>query len=209
MLPFIAEPIQPFAVLTPSPSAYQGLPDPQTVSTAGLLPRMAAYIADQIVLVPLTYGTYYFMVQSPNMTAVVLVWLCQFFYKPLAEAYYGKTLGKALLRLRVVDRGTDLNPTLNQSFIRYLPFAVAYFVSLFILTRVAKTADFAEVVTIQEFINYTAVFPLRDNFLISLCNNFPVFSAVWLILDPWNRALHDRWAQTFVIKQWTAPGKED
>lgn len=169
--------------------------------TAGLLPRLAAYLVDQFVLIPTLYGMFYFAVEQPSMIGVVVCWFLQFLYKPLTESFYGCTAGKALLKLRVVDRISERPPGLNQSFIRFIPFAVSYFAALFVLLRMQESIDFQEVTTLQEYVTYTSVYPLKNSFLVSLCNNFPVFSAVWLILDPWNRSLHDRWALTFVIKK--------
>lgn len=183
-----------------SPKTFGQLPEPTTVPTAGLLLRVAAYLVDQFVIIPLLYGIYYFAVVQPNFYGVVACWLLQFLYKPVTEAYFGGTAGKYLLRMRVVDRLSFRPPSLNQSFIRFIPFAVAYFASLFVIIRALEDPSFAEVSSLKEYVTYTSMFPLQRSFIVSLCNNFPVFSGVWLILDPWSRALHDRWAQTFVIR---------
>ncbi|THH41557.1 RDD family protein [Neolewinella litorea] len=179
--------------------ALQDLPDPTTVPTAGFLPRLAAAIVDFFVLSPLLYGIYYFMVERPFLAGIVIMWLLQFVYKPLTEAYFGATAGKALMRLRVVNQGTNQNMSLNQSLIRYLPWAVSGFITLFVYIRIFQSPGFSEVNDVWEYSDFLNSFPLTDNFLVSLGNNFPTFSAVWMFMDPWNRALHDRWAQTFVI----------
>lgn len=164
-----------------------------------MVPRLAAAIVDYFVLSPLFYGIYYFMTERPVLYLVVAIWLVQNLYKPLTEAYFGCTAGKALLRLRVVTMGGRRRITLNQSFIRYLPWAVSSFATLFVYIRVMQSANFADVTDIRSYYEYLSEFPLQQNFLISLGNNLPVFSAVWMIMDPWNRTLHDRWAQTFVV----------
>ena len=180
--------------------AYQDLPDPITVPTAGFLPRVAAYLVDQFVLFPLLLGIYFFTVKQPLLPAIVVMWVIQTLYKPLTEWYFGRTLGKALIRLRVVDRGTNRRPSLNQSFVRFLPFAVAAFASLFVAIRIFQSPEVTEVAGLSDYGYFLRSFPLNQDFLISTLNNFPVFSAVWMIMDPWSRALHDRWAQTFVIR---------
>ncbi len=180
--------------------AYQDLPDPTTVRTAGFLARVAAYLIDLFALAPLLFGIYFFTVSQPLLPAIVLIWVVQTLYKPLTEWYFGRTLGKALLRLRVVDRGTNLRPNLNQSFVRFLPFAVAAFAGLFVTIRIFQSPEVAQISGLREYGNFLRGFPLNQDFLISMLNNFPVFSAVWMIMDPWSRALHDRWAETFVIQ---------
>lgn len=181
--------------------ALNDLPDPTTVPTAGFLLRLGAVLIDLMVLGPLSYALYYFIVVQPSMNGVVGIWLIMFLYKPILESKLGFTIGKWVMRLRVVDRGTNLNIDLNQSFIRYLPWAVSYFVTLFLYIRLAQSEGITEVGGFLDFNQYMASFPLSDNFLVSIGNNFPIFSSVWLITDPWNRALHDRWAETFVIRQ--------
>ncbi|MBB4078148.1 putative RDD family membrane protein YckC [Lewinella aquimaris] len=178
----------------------QDLPDPTTVPTAGFLPRVAAYLVDQFVMIPVMYATFYFMVEQPLLYAVIALWLVQSLYKPLTESFLGFTVGKWIMRLRVVDRGTNRKIGLNQSFVRYLPFAVSAFATLFVQIRMFETPEFREVNNLELYVNYMSSFPLNQNLLVNICNNLPVFSAVWLIMDPWSRALHDRWAQTFVIR---------
>ena len=182
-------------------NSYTDLPDPTTVPTVGFLPRFLAWFIDQVVVTVLIFPTYYFVVVRPNLGIVVGLWVLQFCYKPLTEARFGATVGKWLLKQRVVDRRTYRRITLNQSFIRYLPFAISQFASLFVLIRIFDSAELAEVDGIQGYISYITYFPLNQSFTINLCNNFPVFSSVWMILDPWSRALHDRWAETFVTRK--------
>ncbi|MGB3801236.1 MAG: RDD family protein [Lewinella sp.] len=180
--------------------ALNDLPDPTTVPTAGFLPRLGAAIIDLVVLFPLSYGVYYFMVWQPSMIGILAMWLINFLYKPVLEARLGFTIGKWLLRLRVVDRGTNLRIDFNQSLIRFLPWAISAFVTLFVYIRLAQSAGIEEVTDIYDYNKYLNQFPLSQNFFVSMGNSFPIFSAVWLITDPWSRALHDRWAQTFVIR---------
>ena len=139
------------------------------------------------------------MVEWPTVYGLVIVWIMMHLYKPLTEAHYGCTVGKALLKLRVVTMGGRQRISYNQSFIRYLPWAVSAFVTLFLYIRVFQSPEFAEVSDPWAYSTFIGSFPLQENFLVSLGKNFPTFSAVWMIMDPWNRALHDRWAATFVV----------
>ncbi|CAH1000200.1 hypothetical protein LEM8419_01348 [Neolewinella maritima] len=184
-----------------STNTYADLPDPTTVPTVGFLPRLAAWFIDQVVLMVLILPVYYFMVVRPSLVLVIALWGAQFLYKPLGEAQFGATLGKWVLKLRVVDRATYRRISLNQSFVRFLPFAISQFATLFVLIRMFHSTELAEVDGLQSYVNYTTYYPLNQSFAVNLCNNFPVFSAVWMILDPWSRALHDRWAETFVTRK--------
>ncbi len=185
--------------------AIQDLPDPTTVPTAGFVPRAAAALVDFLVLSPLLYGIYYFMVIFPSYKGLVAMWVLYHLYKPLTEAFLGRTLGKALLKLRVVTMGGRERISLDQSFTRYLPWAISGFITLFIYIRVMESPGFAEIHDPWAYSEYLSSFPLQENFLVSLGNNLPTFSAVWMIMDPWNRTLHDRWASTFVVYDVAAP----
>ena len=158
------------------------------------------------VLGPLSYGLYFFMREWPSLYLVSLVWFLNFLYKPVLESVFGYTVGKRILRLRVVDRGTNRNISFDQSLIRYLPWAVAQFVTLFVYIRFFDSTQLAEVTDYMSFTRELATYPLNDNFIITTGRSFPIFSSVWLLTDPWHRALHDRWAQTFVIRQMEVEG---
>ncbi|PPK86389.1 putative RDD family membrane protein YckC [Neolewinella xylanilytica] len=186
--------------------ALNELPDPTTIPTAGFLPRLAAAIIDAVVLGPLSFGIYYFMVWQPSLLGIVAVWLISFAYKPILEARLGFTIGKWIMRLRVVDRGTNLRIDFNQSLLRYLPWAISAFVTLFVYIRLAQSAGIQEVGDLWAYNKYMNTFPLSQNFFVSMGNSFPIFSAVWLISDPWHRALHDRWAETFVVRDVSVRG---
>lgn len=182
------------------PAPYQDYPDPAATPTAGFLVRLGAYFVDLLILGPLTLATYFAMVKLPSLWLVVFISVLKALYKPLAEAHFGKTLGKHFFKLRIVDRTSGERMDFNQSFIRYLPFAVADFAYLFLLIRILQAPDFGEVADWGGYWTYMTEFPLNQNFIISLCGNLPLFSAVWMIMDPWKRALHDRWADTFVLR---------
>lgn len=179
----------------------EDLPDPRTLPTAGFVLRLGAWLIDQFALAPLVLLTYYFMVRDPSLAGVVVIWLLSNLYKPLTESYLGWTVGKRILRMRVVDRGTYRKIGLNQSLTRYLPWAIASFVNLFVLIRLFASPEIAEATDLASYQTALITFPLNENFWVRLIGNVPAFSAAWLLTDPWNRALHDRLAATFVVRK--------
>ena len=148
------------------------------------------------------------MIEQPSMALFILVWLIKFVYKPVLESALGYTVGKGVLRLRVVDRGTNRKISFEQSLRRYLPWAVANFAMLFVFIRFFQSPLLAEVTDYRSFMDAVANFPLNQNIFVTTGNSLPFFSGVWLITDPWNRALHDRWAQTFVVREVAASAKQ-
>ncbi len=67
--------------------------------------RLAALILDGIFLGAFLYGLWYINISSARSFFFYLpIVILGLVYKPFMEYYYGATLGKMLLRIRVVDR---------------------------------------------------------------------------------------------------------
>ena len=120
-------------------------------------------------------------------------------YKPLTEARWGYTLGKKWLKMKVIDRETGGLMTLNQSLYRYLPWAIAVFATVFVYIRYFQDPGFADVASLDDYVEFANDHSLSNSFVLSLLTNLTIFSAVWMFSDPLVRALHDRIAGTVVV----------
>ena len=89
---------------------------------------MAALIDLSIVLMFFFTSTICYMFTN-NRLVLLLLCLPILIYKPLTEAIFGCTLGKLIFRLRVVDSNAQ-HLTINQSFIRFIPFLLVLFVKI-------------------------------------------------------------------------------
>src|SRR5690242_1599640 len=66
--------------------------------------RFGAIIIDGIILSPVAFGLLYFNATMwKSMPILILGSLVQIAYKPFCEIYYGATLGKMALKLKVVN----------------------------------------------------------------------------------------------------------
>ena len=174
--------------------------DPQALEFGSFTTRLLAHLIDTFLLLPLGLLTYYFTVERKVLWAVLTVATLSALYKPLMEGYLGWTFGKKLLRLRVVNQA-DLGPvTYNQAFLRYVPWALAFFTSVFVTVRLFENPDFAEVTDYVTYLEFMQDNSLSKSYLVSLLGNAPMFSAFFIVLDPMRRALHDRLGETYCIR---------
>lgn len=181
------------------------LPDhlPEDTLFGGFTQRLGAYVIDLLVLAPLAFLAYHFTVDVPNIYIVMAVALVDALYKPILEKVYGFTVGKKIMKLRVVSQA-DLGPiSWNQTFIRFIPWAIVSYVGVFTTIRHFQDPNFGDFATYQEYFDYVRESTLGQSSILSFLNNVPVFSAIFIIGDVTARALHDRWAKTYVIA--TAP----
>lgn len=171
--------------------------------------RALARIIDiGLVSVPLSMLLLVSLVFLRSLPIAVMCVVLDAAYKPLMEARYGWTLGKKWRKIKVISQETGGLMDINQSLTRFLPWAIAYFASIFVYTRHFQDPAFAEVQTMEAYFEFSAAHVLSGNFLISLANNLTIFSAVWMFSDPFKRALHDRFAKTIVVNDIEAIERE-
>ncbi|OAV45638.1 RDD family protein [Lewinella sp. 4G2] len=176
------------------------------VTPASYLQRWLAYIIDALVLGLFTALALYLLIYARSLYACLAVTVLEGAYKPIMEWRYGATLGKMAQKLVVVDSVTGQRMDLNQSLMRYLPWALGMFAAIFVITRQYQSADFAEVSDIYGYLDLAQNSPLSDSWVIQVISNIPIFSAAWLIADPWRQALHDKLAKTIVIQRTPVQG---
>jgi uncharacterized RDD family membrane protein YckC len=157
------------------------------------MPRVGALIIDSLVFVPLTIINYPISgLELPP--AVFYLWLLTMnlahpFYTVLMHGYYGQTLGKMVLKVKVVD--LQENPiTFNQAVIRSLPWII--FSSSVVFIAMSQTGA-------DDNISFFSM-----SFITIIVT---VSSIIWkiadiavFILNEKNCALHDFIAGTVVVK---------
>ena len=177
------------------------LPDhiPEGTRFGSFTLRAGAALIDLLVLAPLNLLAYHFTVDAPNIYVVMGIAVAEALYKPVLEKVYGRTVGKRLLKLRVVSQA-DLGPiSWNQTFVRFLPWAVVFYAGVFTTIRQFQDPNFGNFATYQEYFTYFRNSVLGQSSVLAFLNNVPIFSAIFIIGDALGRALHDRWAGTYVV----------
>ncbi len=142
----------------------------------------------------------YVVVYLKSLPLALLCILADALYKPLLEGLYGYTWGKKLMHLRVTDRKSHQKISWNQSFLRYTPWAIAVYASVFVMVRYFQTPELLEVTDVPAYLEFMGSHPLSNNFLIGVLNSAWLFAIMWIFTDPLRQGLHDKLAGTLVVQ---------
>lgn len=168
---------------------------------AGFGVRLGAYIIDILVLIPVIGASMYFTMFSPNAMAFLLISLISAFYKPVLEGLYGATVGKMALKIKVV--GAEGAPvTLNQAFIRWVPFLLGAVFSWWLSYGTIAGAAAEGVSGFMEYSLYQqeqAAEMGASATIGQLTGLIPLISALFMLGNPRKQAAHDKLAATYVI----------
>ena len=122
-------------------------------------------------------------------------------YKPLLEYYFGATIGKYALDLKVTN--TNFNRmTLSQSFLRS---SILYLPTVFFIPITYLAFNNPEILKINSITEYAQTVALNypmQNYITNLMQLIIVVDIIFLLTDKTKteRALHDRIGKTYVIK---------
>ena len=144
-----------------SPNAGGG-----SLPAASLRNRLFAYLLDRLFVLPFSLGMVYVVVYLKSLPLALLCILGDALYKPILEGMYGYTWGKKLMHLKVVNREDQVPITWNQSLLRYTPWAIAVYASIFVMVRYFQTPELMDVTDMQAYIEFMGDHPLSNNFLI-------------------------------------------
>lgn len=169
-------------------------------SYVGFGPRLGALIIDAIILwaVNMLIG---FPLNELNNSLVVLIVTAAIplFYNLFLEYKYGATLGKMLLKIKIVNYELQ-PPGINNIILRNIIYIAVQFISFGTeLTTYLKSQSSDSF----EFTGFDSFF--TPAIIISLIFSGGVFviyvvELVFLLNDPKCRALHDRIGKTYVVK---------
>jgi uncharacterized RDD family membrane protein YckC len=179
----------------------QKTPVEGTQNMASIRDRGIAFLLDRLFVLPFSLGAIYVLIYLKSLPLVLACIVAEAAYKPALEAVYGYTLGKKVMKIKVVSQLTGGQITWNQSFLRFTPWALAAYAAIFVMIRYFQTPGALELETIEEFLEFRVKHPLSNSFLIGMINSLWIFSVMWVFSDPQRRALHDRLGKTWVVKE--------
>lgn len=164
--------------------------------------RIGAYLTDSIFLIlimlPLNYWNY---INFKSFLIYLIVAIIGILYKPLTEHYFGMTLGKYTLDLKV----TDLNfkrISLKQSFLRSSILLIAPLLLIPIQYFVFKNP---EIMNIESFVEHAKAISVNypiQKLITNLSAVILIADLVFMLTDKRKlfRSLHDRIGKTYVLK---------
>jgi|OpeIllAssembly_1097287.scaffolds.fasta_scaffold123543_2 uncharacterized RDD family membrane protein YckC len=164
--------------------------------------RIGAYLTDGIILMIVILPINYLNITSfKSLSIYLIVAILGILYKPLTEHYFGATIGKYALDLKV----TDLNfnqISLKQSFLRSSILLIA---PVLLIPIQYLAFQNPEIMSIDSFTDYSQA--IANNYpLQSLITNLSivilVIDLIFMLTDKEKlfRSLHDRIGKTYVVK---------
>ena len=165
--------------------------------------RLGAAVLDALCTLPIAGGIFYFMMFAPNWQGYVGVTLLAALYKPLMEGAFGATLGKMILKLKVVQKGGD-SINWSQAFIRYVPWVLSTAISLWAMNETILYLEDAEVSGFMDYSLAMASYQEEYGFSMksivsSVAGWLPLISALFLLGNERKQAAHDMLAETYVV----------
>ena len=163
----------------------------------GFWVRLGATFIDILVLAPFTALTYFNIVSWKSMEILILLTLLPVIYKPFCEFYYGATVGKMALRLKVVNLQLE-RANIEEILLRNIFYVVPTLISLVFSVVMFNDPEFLDVDGFIEYSTYSQKFTSM-NLISYISGSITIVDGIMLIADTQNRALHDRIGKTFVV----------
>ncbi|MEX1241680.1 MAG: RDD family protein [Cyclobacteriaceae bacterium] len=171
-----------------------------SVKYGAFWPRLGALIVDGLVLAPVTFGINYLNITSWKSPIIyILVALLSVTYKPVMEYVYGATLGKMVLKLKVVNLKFE-KATFSEILFRNVFHIVPSVVTMFLSITIYQNPEFASVSGYSEYSIFIS--EMKALQIINLATGLIIIAdAIVLLADKYNRAWHDKIGGTFVIEK--------
>jgi len=170
----------------------------EEVEYAGFWIRLGASLIDMLVMIPIIAISMYNQFNIKSLALLFILTLISSLYKPLLEFKYGATLGKMACKIKVVNK--DLKGiTIDQSFIRYVPWGIIAMIQLMGATLVFKDPGFASADT------FTALGEIGQNIPLAVISNYTwwvlfIIITITVVINKKKQGLHDKMAKTLCIK---------
>ncbi len=164
--------------------------------------RLLGLLIDGLVLVPfILFENFYNIPHLKSEIVLALIFILALTYKPLTEYYFGATVGKMVLKLKVVN--LQLNkPTLTEVLLRnilhIIPIIIGFSVTFYLFAQ----PEFNDISTFKE---YSVLQKQYLNLTYQIISFAVILTdTLFLLVDTKRRTLHDRIGQTYIIRKTNA-----
>ena len=168
------------------------------VRYAGFWIRFGASLIDSLVLIPIALLTFYDILVLKSFPFYLIISVIGVLYKPLMEHYYGATLGKMAVGIKVVDRSFH-RIDLGKSFVRSMPWLVNQAAAIVSMYFMFYTFGFDEATDFMEFAQFQQHVDDPFQWVSSVTSFFLIISGIVIATNDYAQGLHDKIADTFVI----------
>lgn len=163
---------------------------------AGFWIRFLASIIDVFVLLPFSALYLLVLIGINSLTLTLAGILLSACYKPFMEYKYGATLGKMAVGIKVIStEGGGI--TLNQTLLRYIPWAIGNAISMITFTML-YTAPGLD--TAEGFLEISQIMADQgNNSLSSISSLVMLIAGLSIVFDAKKQGVHDRFASTLCV----------
>lgn len=176
----------------------------QSLRYANFGPRLLANLLDFLLLIPLWGAAAYYTSAAPDFTIYLLIVIPMALYKPVLEGLYGATLGKKILKLKVVGEDGE-KAGWGPVLMRWTPWLIGTAVGIYYVNVLFQIPGYTDI----EGFTDNGLFMVdamkegywsNSNSTIQTVAGFlPLFSALVIVFTAKRQAAHDILAQTLVI----------
>jgi len=171
---------------------------------AGFWIRVLAFLIDGLVFSPVIALFFINLLQVKSLLLLFCIQLPWLIYKPFMEAFYGATLGKMALKIRVIDADGN-NLTLSEAYIRsFLPILAPVVLSFAALFSLFLTPGFERVSSLEELEELMTLGHPLYSFLDDIATWVVLIDVVVVAFTRRKRAIHDMMAFSFCVYRTTA-----
>jgi uncharacterized RDD family membrane protein YckC len=168
----------------------------QVIGYAGFAQRFYAFLIDCFVFLPVNLWSQHNLFYTKSFaiaTIIVLLWCV---YKPLMDWKFGGSIGKLVLKIRVVSE-SGKGITLNQAFLRFAPYFAVSLSSLLSMYMLFHSPDFDKVVDLQTAQDFEG--NSSGSLAVVLTYFLYLFSVSSIFLEEKKQAAHDKIAHCYCV----------
>jgi uncharacterized RDD family membrane protein YckC len=158
-------------------------------------PRFCAGFIDGLVFLPLSYANT-FLAAPERGSAIIIIWSgiiysSYWLYSVLLHSRYGQTLGKMVMKIKVLDVSEERIPNFRQAFLRDIGYTVLNIFSLAYLVYLVLAGEYVVGAEINSLPGQILGWASLGWFLLEI---------ITMATNEKRRALHDYIAGTVVIR---------
>lgn len=184
-------------MINTTPNQPDTTTEPNKFQFASLGVRIAAAVIDFLLYFPFIILAVYNFISLKSFGLDLLINLIPLFYKPYMEWKYGATVGKMVVKLKVVGKdGTAI--TFDQAMTRFVPFFIYMAIVVMSNYHLFSAYGFMEAIDLEKITELQQ----KNRFAgaSSFASFLLTFSILYVITNPYRQGLHDRLAKTYCIQ---------
>ncbi|MEE9437401.1 MAG: RDD family protein [Saprospiraceae bacterium] len=180
-----------------------GIEKTNAITYASFWDRLWASLLDGLILVIPVFGLATYGNITHNLMIALLALVLGMLYKPLMEGIYGATLGKMIMKIKMVDDNNE-QISLAQSFGKNAIYIVSSAIQLLGTFELFSNEDFLDAEGFMEVFQAQQLAQQDSSYsMISLVWAFFVLISVFMMFanSDTKQTLHDKIAKTFCVKK--------